>query len=263
MREINKTINTLMSNFDSYDIYSEQLTLAFMLESYTLSPTFMTMFRDYSFIDKTIYEQYQNHILAFVNMIKKYHHDLSMLQVNIFSENLYDLYCRTKEYLDDALRDNLTNLYNRHGFTEQIKPLLSLAERKCFDAGIIMLDFDDFKSINDSHGHSAGDAALKAEASIINSCMRESSIVGRYGGDEFIIFTETDDQDSLKNICERIREITEQKSEELAGFPFTVSLGAAKGKISRPHEKYLAQIINDADQKLYKAKSKGKNNWVV
>ena len=142
-------------------------------------------------------------------------------------------------------------------------PPLCLAEKRQQTVGIIIIDFDDFKLINDKFGHPSGDIALRTEAEIIDSCVRESDIVARYGGDEFIIFAETGNLDYLGNICERIRKETEKKSRKLTGFAFTVSLGAATGKIEKPHEKYLAEIINQADRKLYEAKEKGKNRWSV
>ena len=260
---VRETTEKIMSKFTKYDVYSEQLTLAFMLETCMLHPTFMTMFYDYRFINETISESYEKHIVSFIEMIKKFNEDMNMLYVSLFCENLYDLYQVTMNYLYNSLRDTLTGLYNRRGFINHANPALCMAEKDKFTVGIIIIDFDDFKQINDSWGHPSGDVALRTEAAIINSCVRESDVVGRYGGDEFIIFTETDTLEQLGNICERIRKKTEEKSKALAGFPFTISLGAAIGKIFCPQEKYLAELINGADRKLYEAKNKGKNRWSI
>ncbi len=257
------TIEKMTSLFTQYDDYTEQLTLSFMLETCMLHPAFMMMFHDYSFLDSTIGENYEKHVVAFIEMAKKFNENLSMLYVNLFCENLYDLYLVTMDYLDNSLRDNLTGLYNRRGFVNYTRPLLSMAEENNLTGGIIIIDFDNFKSVNDRLGHLSGDIALQTEAAIINSCVRKSDVVGRYGGDEFIIFTESRNLNSLGNVCERIRKETEEASERLCGIAFTISLGAAIGKIASPLEKCLAEIIHNADQKLYEAKSRGKNQWVV
>ena len=257
------TIERITNQFTKYDTYTEQLTLAFMLETYMLHPTFMVMFHDYSLINDDIGKNYEKHILSFINMIRNFKGDLSMLHVDLFCENLYDLYQVTMSYLDNSLRDVLTGLYNRRGFISHASPMLSLAERNKLTVGVIMLDFDDFKSINDTFGHLSGDIALRTEATIISSCLRESSILGRYGGDEFIILTDIDNVNSLKIICERIAEKTREHAEKIAGFPFTISMGAASGEIGREHEKSLATIIDRADKKLYKSKRTGKNRWTV
>jgi diguanylate cyclase (GGDEF)-like protein len=265
-RKISKAHNTIekiTNQFVKYDTYSEQLTLAFMLETYMLHPTFMAMFHDYSFINDDIGKNYEKHILSFIDMIRNFKGNLNMLHVDLFCENLYDLYQVTMSYLDNSLRDVLTGLYNRRGFISHVSPILSLAERNKLSIGVIMLDLDNFKSINDTFGHLSGDVALRTEAAIINSCLRESSVLGRYGGDEFIILTDIDNINSLKTICERIISKTEKNAENLAGFPFTISAGAASGKIGREHEKGLAMIIDRADKKLYQAKKKGKNTWAV
>jgi diguanylate cyclase (GGDEF)-like protein len=263
VRKSREILEKIISQFTKYDIYSEQLTLAFMLETCMLHPAFMSMFYDYSFINDNIGKNYENHILAFIEMIRSFSSDMSMLNIDLFCENLYDLYQVTMNYLYNSLRDTLTGLYNRRGFLNYASPALCLAERKRLTVGIIIMDFDDFKLINDRRGHPSGDIALRTEAAIISSCVRKSDVVGRYGGDEFIIFAETDNLDLLGSICERIRKETEEKSEELTGFPFTVSLGAATGKILCPQEKYLAEVINSADRKLYEAKEKGKNQWFI
>ena len=258
-----ESLEELLSEFDSYNVYIEQMTLAFMLEAYMLHPTFMEMFQAYNFIDKTIEKQYEEHVAAFINMIKRFHGGLGILHVKLFSENLHDLYSVTKEHLETALRDPLTGLYNRRGFINSTQPLLNLAERENLYIGIILLDFDNFKNINDCHGHAAGDAALKAGATILKSCLRESDIAARYGGDEFVVLTVIEDSASLKHVCERIIKTTIEESSQRAGFYFSISVGTAIDKISKPYEKNLAALINNADQELYEIKNKGKSSYII
>ena len=125
-----------------------------------------------------------------------------------------------------------------------------------------MIDFDDFKNINDTSGHQAGDKALKEASIIIKESIRASAICGRYGGDEFIILCDIENAESLEIICERIRINIDEKSREKSGIHFTVSLGAATAKINQQYEQSLSSLINKADENLFKAKKNGKNNWV-
>ena len=229
---------------------SEELALAFLLENYMLDPVFMMMFHAYSFINENIEDDYEKHLLTFMDMSKRYHGNLASLHIELFNTTLHDLYIAIRELLKNSMRDSLTGLYNRRGFFSNVTPILSLAERKKLDIGIIMIDFDNFKEINDTSGHQAGDKALKAGASIIKSILRASCISARYGGDEFIVLSDIENVHSLQTICERIRKNIDKKSLKMSGTHFTISLGAAIGKISRQREASLAKIIHNADKKL-------------
>ena len=261
--KIKKTIAQIVLGFNSYGIPSEELSLASLFEIYMLDPAFTTMFQDYSFIDKSIEENYGKHILEFISMTKKFHGKMKSLHTELINETLHELYVSNKNLLTSSYHDSLTGIYNRRGFFNNINPILSLAERKKLDVGILMIDFDNFKNINDSLGHQAGDKALKEATSIINSSIRGSCISGRYGGDEFIILCDIENVESLEIICERIRKNIDEKSEKKSGIHFTVSLGAATGKINSQHEASIATIIKKADDNLFKAKKNGRNNWIV
>lgn len=263
LTKIKHTTENILSEFDSYDMPSKELSLAFLLETYMLQPAFTTMFHDYSFIDKSIDKNYGKHILEFINMTKLFYDKHDSLHIELLNETLYDLYITNKELLASSHYDSLTEIYNRRGFFNNAKPILSLAERKKISVGIIMIDFDNFKEINDLSGHQAGDKALKTAASIIKKNLRESCISGRYGGDEFIILSDIENSKSLEIVCERLRKNIDEKSKETSGVHFTISLGAATSTISRQYEESLAKIINKADENLYKAKKNGKNSWVV
>ncbi|MDD5698518.1 MAG: GGDEF domain-containing protein [Victivallaceae bacterium] len=263
LRKINKAAERITSNSNACDSLSERFTLAFLIEIYMLDPIFMTLFHHYNFIAPDIENKYEKHILRFTGMVKRYRSELSTLHIELFNETLYDLYCLSRDLCKNALYDNLTGFYNRHGFFRNIKPLLSLAERKKMNIGIIMIDFDNFREINNSFGHQAGDAALKAAAAIIKANIRQSCIPCRYGGDEFIVFAAIEDKKSLELICERIVKSIDKRSEEVTGIHFTVSAGAWKGKVGRQPEEILATIIRNADENLFKVKKSGRNNYLV
>ncbi|MFC1468059.1 GGDEF domain-containing protein [Verrucomicrobiota bacterium] len=97
-----------------------------------------------------------------------------------------------QEIRDLIALDSLTGLYNRRFFEEALTNALAVAERYKQPLSLILLDIDDFKSINDRHGYTAGDQALKTFAQMLNDTCREADIVCRYGGDEFaVILTNT------------------------------------------------------------------------
>ncbi|MDD5599932.1 MAG: GGDEF domain-containing protein [Victivallaceae bacterium] len=263
LKKIQKTINRMFPKLKVYNAPAEELSFAFFIENYMLDPVFMTMFHAYRFIDGTIEDEYEAHLLAFMDMAKNYRSQLDSLNIELFNETLHDLYVSNRALLRDAMHDSLTGLYNRRGFFDNAGLLLSLAERKKLDVAVIIIDFDDFKGINDTFGHQAGDDALKGSAAMITSVLRASCLSARYGGDEFIVLADIDNEESLKLICERIRETVDRESKKTFGTCFTVSLGAAAGGIDREREISLAEIICKADKKLFEAKKNGGNCWVI
>lgn len=265
MKKNQSSLEGILFRFKDYSKPEEQLSLAFVLESYMLSPAFLKLFHDYSFINPKIEREYQNHILTFINMINNFRNKLSFLIVDLFCENLFELYIVTMEYLENSIRDILTGLYNRRGFVNKTTSMLSGAGKEKLQIGIIMIDLDDFKSINDNHGHQTGDIALQAVATILKSSLNKPGIIGRYGGDEFIICIDVKDLNCLKDLCKQIKNNIQEKSQVFAGVPFTLSMGGATGffETSEHNELLLAEIISEADKKLFDAKRKGKNIWIV
>ena len=176
---------------------------------------------------------------------------------------IFALWFTTQKYLTqkrDALIDPLTQIYNRKAVFFSLKKELIKSERYGHPTAVAMIDIDHFKKYNDSNGHVAGDRLLKRFARIMTETVREYDVVGRYGGEEFIIvFPETTAEDAAK-ICERIR--SEVENTQFSGqqnMPFkkvTISIGLSDVKGRRVREK---TIINKADQFLYKAKESGRN----
>ena len=156
-----------------------------------------------------------------------------------------------------AIRDELTGLYNRRHVME----LLDYEKNRLSRAGgifcLAMLDIDHFKNINDNYGHQAGDAVLRAIATVIKNTLRNAEFCGRYGGEEFlIVLTQTDIQGAL--ICvERVRtNIENARFPDIdPNFKVTVSIGLSEYQIREDVEK----IISRADEALYRAKKCGRN----
>ena len=154
-----------------------------------------------------------------------------------------------------ARTDYLTGLNNRGAFQELAEIQVTYCKRHKFPASVIVLDLDDFKKINDTHGHSAGDDALRQFSQQIANGTRASDICGRIGGEEFAIFLPNTKLDDAVVVAEKIRQALDRSlmRNEGEGFPITASLGVATGVYD------LEQLLALADSALYSAKKAGKN----
>lgn len=154
--------------------------------------------------------------------------------------------------------DFLTKLPNRRKLIQELTKFINLSRRYDKDLSIALIDIDDFKFINDTYGHDIGDLVLIEIAKVLKSSIRETDIVGRYGGEEFLlIFPETTIQDAVL-ISERIR-LRIQNKEIFAGnikLKITVSIGVSAYKTNGIEE---MELIKAADVSLYHAKKHGKN----
>ncbi len=159
-----------------------------------------------------------------------------------------------------AATDALTGLYNRRYVLNELESHFKIAKRNNRIFSIVVLDIDDFKVINDTHGHPAGDEYLKKIAFIINSALREQDISGRLGGEEFlIILPETDIQGAFI-LANRIREQIEEMAVLFENNPIkaTISAGVTDYSPDTPPEK-SATLLQLADKAMYAAKAAGKN----
>ncbi len=154
-----------------------------------------------------------------------------------------------------ARTDYLTGLNNRGAFNEFAKVQMTYCQRHKLPASVIALDLDDFKKINDTHGHSAGDNALRGFSQLITLNTRASDICGRIGGEEFAIFLPNTNLEDAVVVAEKIREALDRNPVQHEGerFQVTASLGVATGVYD------LEQLLALADSALYSAKKAGKN----
>jgi diguanylate cyclase (GGDEF)-like protein len=164
----------------------------------------------------------------------------------------------------DALMDSLTKLYNRRAVFFELKRELRKTERFNHPTSVAMVDLDFFKKYNDINGHVAGDRLLRRFGRILKESVREFDIVGRFGGEEFIIiFPETSLKDASK-VCERVRETVEATKfhgqEKMPNKRVTVSIGIAEVPPKRKMKRDT--IVRKADEKLYEAKSTGRNQVI-
>ena len=168
-------------------------------------------------------------------------------------ETLHDLTERKK--MEEALTrlattDTLTGIYNRGKIKESLRQEIARATRYASPLSILLFDIDDFKKINDSLGHSMGDQVLKEIAATVGKQIRGTDVLGRWGGDEFIVLCPGIVADRAAVIVEKLR----QQIEELP-LGITISCGLAGYRSGES----IAALINRTDKALYAAKSAGRN----
>jgi diguanylate cyclase len=163
-----------------------------------------------------------------------------------------------KRLLHWATRDSLTGLENRRSLEHELQIAVESGKRHSRGYGLIIMDLDNFKEINDNAGHAAGDAVLQRVARIITGCTRIEDRVFRYGGDEFIIILPDIDAAGLEIVARKLVEAIKGNtlSEEMQ---VTVSLGGALLEPGEDRDSWNRR----ADQNMYKAKNRGGNRYVL
>lgn len=155
------------------------------------------------------------------------------------------------EYIrEKSQKDPLSKAYNRHGITSEINSLINDSSVKIFS--IALFDIDFFKAINDTKGHVIGDECIKFLSYVFMANNRKTDILGRYGGDEFILLMPHVNAPAAIEICDRLRKEVAQKSSP----KFSISMGIA----TFPYDgRTFTELLESADKSLYHAKENGKN----
>ncbi len=157
-----------------------------------------------------------------------------------------------------AMTDALTGLLNRHGLQRVLSHEHAEARRYTRQLSCLMVDLDNFKTINDTFGHFVGDDALKHVAGILSEIVRRSDMVSRYGGDEFLVLLPETDLEGAEALAEKIRAVAATKRFGDDGgqrFQLTLSIGVATLSLDESGNDMIAR----ADMALYEAKEQGRN----
>ncbi|MEA3490697.1 MAG: sensor domain-containing diguanylate cyclase, partial [Campylobacterota bacterium] len=166
-----------------------------------------------------------------------------------------ELYNTQRELKKQTYIDALTNTYNRKYYNLKISESLSLYERNQTPFTVLMYDIDDFKKINDSYGHLAGDDILTEMSQLIQSNIRKSDYLFRVGGEEFVIIFADTHLKQAKIVAEKIRKSVEESLENLKNETITISIGVTQVQKSDNAD----DIYKRVDDLLYISKKNGKN----
>jgi len=195
------------------------------------------------------------------------------VRVPFFTEELLarverQLYVQNEESTlrDLATVDALTRVANRGELMRRAAIEVSRAVTEGTPLGVLLVDIDHFKRVNDELGHAVGDDVLRAVAQELRSRVRDTDFVGRYGGEEFVALLPGASNESLRAVAERLREAVERLSVNAPGetVHVTVSIGGQSWHPEGlPPNIEFASLVHGADKALYQAKEEGRNRWIT
>jgi diguanylate cyclase len=195
--------------------------------------------------------------LSAINVIK---YAMSALITVIFSYAFADrMREQQRQLFKLSTKDPLTGAGNRRAMEEKLLTTVELRQRnKDIPAALILIDLDEFKKINDQHGHAVGDEILIHFVEIISERIRHTDHVYRFGGEEFVVIVDNTDADSVSIFAEQLREGVDN-SQFPAQLHVTISLGIAQYKEGETGFEWLGR----ADKAMYKAKQAGRNSCCI
>lgn len=175
----------------------------------------------------------------------------------------------TKEAADErnrilATRDELTGLDNRRTLQDRLEQHMALAQRSGLPLTAMILDIDHFKSINDRFGHLSGDAAIRTVAGRMRDTLRRQDVVGRMGGEEFLIVLPATGIEAAREIAERLRtDIEAGGATAMDGRPMPITVSVGVSEFNPRAAIGMETLIHRADEAMYRAKAQGRNRVVA
>jgi diguanylate cyclase (GGDEF)-like protein len=181
---------------------------------------------------------------------------LALLLGYLYARYRHGRIVQFQQYKRFSMQDMLTDLPNRRGAMAAIDA--TWAEHSLATHSALLVDIDDFKSINDSAGHGAGDLIIKSLATALRGSLRQGDIAARLGGDEFLIFARACDQSGSERIATSL--LTSVRNATDTPIPYTVSIGIS---VTKTLEGGFDHLYHEADLALYEAKRTGRNRYMV
>ena len=169
----------------------------------------------------------------------------------------YELIQARENLRFQATHDALTCIWNRAAIVDMLDRELQRGARSSASTGILMIDLDHFKKINDTHGHLTGDAVLKETAHRINLAVRSYDFTGRYGGEEFLVVLSNCGPDDLRAVAERVRRAIGDNPISLGSKSMTITVSIGGVATWKPTTD--VELLSVADAALYEAKRNGRN----
>ncbi|ADG94362.1 diguanylate cyclase [Arcobacter nitrofigilis DSM 7299] len=262
-QEINSMVFVLLYPIASFSIRGPKegilwsiVLLSIFISIFTL---FLLPYNKYSFLFFCVAYLMVSYLLYFY----RYYEIMTFKSINeelenIVKERTKELEISNKKLEKLASTDVLTKLLNRGKLNDFLESEINRASRFNHIFGVIIMDIDHFKSTNDIYGHNVGDKVLEEFATILKTKTRVTDIVGRWGGEEFVIICPQTDIEGIKKLAEELRYIIENNSFSIVGNK-TASFGITlycEGDT-------IKSLISRADKALYRAKEEGRNKVVV
>ncbi|MGV6806847.1 MAG: GGDEF domain-containing protein [bacterium] len=164
----------------------------------------------------------------------------------------------TEQLREAAEVDALTQLFNRRVMMRDLDMLISQAVRYSYPLAVLLMDLDNFKKVNDQHGHLVGDEILRVMARVCSNVVRDSDVLCRYGGEEFAVVCPNTDVNGALVLAERIRAHVANQDFVVSGETHRVTLSIGVGTLSAKCATKEA-LLKEADDCMYRAKKEGKN----
>lgn len=207
----------------------------------------------YQDVHQGVYLQIAGQLSALVEKSRLYQQLYELNQKLLFTQRQLEV---------QATHDALTGLLNRGAIEEMLRVELSRARRRAHAVGILLIDIDHFKRVNDTYGHAAGDDVLKAVAQELAGGLRGYDHVGRYGGEEFLVVLGEAEGDSAADTAERLRAAIEEKKLRFGNASVSVTLSAGVAVAQDATGVRSDAFVALADRALYRAKNSGRNRVV-
>ncbi len=159
-----------------------------------------------------------------------------------------------------ASRDELTGIYNRRTMLDELERAHQAFAREQSICGILLLDLDHFKQVNDNYGHKVGDQILISFAKLLENTVRKNDRVFRFGGEEFLILALQKNHEGMMSLAEKLRSTVEKNLNDPDNHPITTSIG---GALLHPNNEDIDKWFSRADKALYAAKDAGRNRVII
>ena len=199
--------------------------------------------------------------LAAISIAQHQQNQESLVQQKLGELERMDLETQNRQLREQAFCDPLTSLYNRRYFDESMQREIDRSCRRGNPMGVLFVDVDRFKQLNDTYGHQFGDTVLTRLGAIISRNVRTADIAARYGGEEFVVLAVDVSESGLQILAERIRQSVEKETFDHDGVvvPVTVSIGATFASLCRSDQSLASQVLESADAAMYESKRRGRN----
>ncbi len=181
---------------------------------------------------------------------------------NALSNEVHERERLTAELERLALEDALTGLFSRRRVIDCVEGMAESVGEEARSLAVMMLDLDDFKALNDTHGHAAGDFALESFAEILRGELSAEQYAGRMGGEEFLVVAADLELEAAVDLAERIRRAVENASLHWKGEPLSLAVSIGLVVTTSPWPD-AGELVARADDLLYRAKNEGRNRVIV